>query len=90
MFDAFKQMKQLYEMQKKLGDIVVEETSSNGNVSIRINGKMEVLQLSINNQSEPTLSDTVLQTINSAIRSVHLRISEDMRNNPGADLPTSS
>jgi len=83
-------MKQLYEMQKKLGDIVVDESSSDGNVSIRINGKMEVLSLTINNQAEANLSDTLLKTINSAIRSVHVRISEDMRNNAGTDLPNIS
>lgn len=83
-------MKQLYEMQKKLGDIVVDESSSDGNIAIRINGKMEVLSLTINNQSEASLSDTLLKTINSAIRSVHLRISEDMRNNAGTDFPNIS
>ena len=74
-------LKQAQEMQQKiedaqnqLSDLIVESESGGGMVSVKVNGKQEVLELNIDpdamNEDKEMLEDLILVAINQAIEKV--------------------
>lgn len=95
MFDMLKQAgqmrKQAAQMQKMLLSIVCEESSSDGKVKVKVNGKMELLSIDIaeellSAEQKRSLEKILLKTWQAAQKRVEGMIQEEMRKHLG-DLP---
>ena len=63
--------KKIEDAQSQLSDMIVESESGGGMVSVKVNGKQEVLELNIDpdamNEDKEMLEDLIISAINKAI-----------------------
>ena len=87
MFDQLKMMKQAYEMQKKLKEIIIS-TEYNG-IKISMNGKQDVLSVEISENllsNKSNLEKSVQQAVNNAIAQSQKESAEKMKGEMGSLL----
>lgn len=89
MKQAQKMQKQFMDAQKKVGEISAEGTSGGGMVTIKINGKFEILSLFIDSKlmtpdDATMVSDLVIAAYNDAKKKIEEQISFDL----GGILPS--
>lgn len=78
-----KMQKQMEEMQKQLEETEVEATAGGGAVSCKVNGKKEVLEITIDEsvvdpEDVEMLQDLVLAAINEALRKAEDMMTKEM------------
>lgn len=86
MFDQLKMMKQARDMQKKMEAEVM--TDSFKGVEITINGKQEVLNITINDESlleeKNSLEKILKEAFNNAVRKSQMEMAKKMREDMGS------
>lgn len=75
--------KKMNEMQEKLKDIIVETSVGGGMVTIKMNGKYDVLELNINDEiikaeEKDILKDLLISAFNESKRKIEAVTSEEM------------
>lgn len=85
MFDQLKMMKQARDMQKKMEAEVMTDTFKG--VEITINGKQEVLNIAINDESlldnKDNLEKVIKEALNNAVRKSQMEMAKKMREDMG-------
>ncbi|MCX6790998.1 MAG: YbaB/EbfC family nucleoid-associated protein [Candidatus Gribaldobacteria bacterium] len=85
MFDKFKQMKQLIDLQNQMKQERAE-VEKNG-VKVVVNGKMEVLEIQLNEQISVKDQERIVKDcINDAFKQVQTKMAGKMSNLPGLGL----
>ncbi|MDD5146770.1 MAG: YbaB/EbfC family nucleoid-associated protein [Candidatus Pacebacteria bacterium] len=85
MFDKFKQMKQLIDLQNQMKQEKAE-VERNG-VKVVVNGKMEVEEVRLNQQMAPQDQERIVKDcINEAAKQVQMKMASKMSNMPGFGL----
>jgi DNA-binding protein YbaB len=85
MFDKFKQMKQLIDLQNQMKQEKAE-VERNG-VKVVVNGKMEVEEVRLNQQMAPQDQEQIVKDcINEAAKQVQMKMASKMSNMPGLGL----
>ena len=80
------------QMQAKLNDIVIEERSTNGEITIRMNANKHLVDITIDENwlkevDAEQLSDFILLTFNEATRSAEVKAEAEMRKQINNMLP---
>ncbi len=78
MFDKFKQLKKLKDMQDSLSS--VKSTANENGVKVTVNGKMEVINVSLNEDLDKSKQEKALKKcINEALDDVKKQASKQMK-----------
>ena len=77
----FEKLKQLRKLKKQMDSIVIEESSDG--VTVKMNGSMQVLELSITDRDNKNLEKNVMKAFNNAVKSVQKRMAKDMMGSGG-------
>jgi len=89
MFDTFKQLKQLREQAHKIDEILrqveITKQSTDGQITLRMNGKQEILSLDISSEakSKDSLAHDIQSLVNEAVTESQKQGALAMRSIPG-------
>ncbi len=93
-FDTVKQLKDLREQAKKMQELLatihITEKSSDGNITVTLNGNMEVEHIQVNRQaydSDEKLQDALKETCNTALKRAQTEAAHAMRASGGLNIP---
>ncbi len=85
MFDKMKQLKKVYELQQQLKSKTV--TTTHEGVSVKINGKMEVLEIHLNPELDQRRQERALiEAFRDAMRQIQKIMSEEMKGVEGLGM----
>ena len=85
MFDKMKQLKKVYELQQQLKSKTV--TTTHEGVSVKINGKMEVLEIHLNPELDQRRQERALiEAFRDAMRQIQKIMSEEMKGMEGLGM----
>ena len=77
----FEKLKQLRKLKKQMDAVVVEESTDG--ITVKMNGSMQVLEISIANKDDKNLEKNVMKAFNNAIKAVQKRMARDMMGSGG-------
>ena len=79
--------KQIEEVQNQLSDMIIEAESGGGMVSVKVNGKQEILDLNIDpealNEDKEMLEDLIISALNKALSRAQFDSQEKMNSVTG-------
>lgn len=79
--------KQIEEVQNQLSDMIIEAESGGGMVSVKVNGKQEILELNIDpealNEDKEMLEDLIISALNKALSRAQFDSQEKMNSVTG-------
>ena len=79
--------KQIEEVQNQLSDMIIEAESGGGMVSVKVNGKQEILELNIDpevlNEDKEMLEDLIISALNKALSKAQFDSQEKMNSVTG-------
>ena len=79
---AQEMQKQIEEVQNQLSDMVIDAESGGGMVSVKVNGKQEILELNIDpdamKEDKEMLEDLLAAAVNDAVRKIEQQNQEQM------------
>ena len=82
--------KQIEEVQSQLSDMIIESESGGGLVSVKVNGKQEVLELNIDpeamDEDKEMLEDLIISGLNKALSKAQTDSQEKMNSVAGGML----
>lgn len=77
----FEKLKQLRKLKKQMDAVVVEESTDG--ITVKMNGSMQVLEITIANKDDKNLEKNVMKAFNNAIKAVQKRMARDMMGSGG-------
>jgi len=84
---AQEMQKQIEEVQNQLSDMVIDAESGGGMVSVKVNGKQEILELNIDpdamKEDKEMLEDLIISALNKALSKAQLDSQEKMNSVAG-------
>ena len=87
---AQEMQKQIEEVQSQLSDMIIESESGGGLVSVKVNGKQEVLELTIDpeamDEDKEMLEDLIISALNKALSKAQTDSQEKMNSVAGGML----
>tara|TARA_B100000029_G_C17466031_1_gene920311 strand:- start:212 stop:535 length:324 start_codon:yes stop_codon:yes gene_type:complete len=87
---AQEMQKQIEEVQSQLSDMIIESESGGGLVSVKVNGKQEVLELNIDpeamDEDKEMLEDLIISALNKALSKAQTDSQEKMNSVAGGML----
>ncbi len=87
---AQEMQKQIEEVQSQLSDLIIESESGGGLVSVKVNGKQEVLELNIDpeamDEDKEMLEDLIISALNKALSKAQTDSQEKMNSVAGGML----
>ena len=87
---AQEMQKQIEEVQSQLSDMIIESESGGGLVSVKVNGKQEVLELTIDpeamDEDKEMLDDLIISALNKALSKAQTDSQEKMNSVAGGML----
>lgn len=72
----FDQLRQLRKLKKQMDAMEIEETS--GGVTVRMNGSMQVLSVTVADREDRNLEKNIMNAVNSSVKTIQKRMAKDM------------